>query len=76
MSIAGALKPGRSPLGDYFGRPGADPADGAYLMAGILQPASALRRTRRPRPGLAIGGSGRVTTDHRAGQARGREQDR
>ena len=38
--LAGALKPGSPPVGDYFGRPGADPADRAYLIAGILQPAS------------------------------------
>jgi hypothetical protein len=38
--------------------------------------AIALRRTRRPCPGLATGGSGRVRTGHRAGQARGRGQDR
>jgi hypothetical protein len=30
--------------------------------------AVALRRTRRPRPGLAIGGSGRVRTRHGAGR--------
>jgi hypothetical membrane protein len=38
--------------------------------------AVALHRTRRPRPGLAIGGSGRVRTGHRAGRSRGRGQDR
>jgi hypothetical protein len=38
--LAGALKPGRPPLGDYSGRPGADPADWAYLIADTLQPAS------------------------------------
>ena len=38
--LAGALKPGSPPVGDYFGRSGADPADRAYLIAGILQPAS------------------------------------
>src|SRR5438105_12295452 len=36
----GALQPGSPPVGDYFGRPGADRADRAYLIAGILQPAS------------------------------------
>jgi hypothetical membrane protein len=38
--LAAALRPGRPPVGDYFGRPGADPADRAYLIAGLLQPAS------------------------------------
>ena len=38
--LAGTLQPGRPPVGDYFGRPGADLLTGAYLMADFLQPAS------------------------------------
>jgi hypothetical protein len=38
--LAGALKPGSPPVGDYLGRPGDDPADRAYLIAGTLQTAS------------------------------------
>ena len=38
--LAGALKPGRPPVGDYSGRPGADLLTGAYLIADTLQPAS------------------------------------
>ena len=38
--MARALERRSLPVGDYFGRPGADLLTAAYLMAGILQPAS------------------------------------
>jgi hypothetical protein len=45
--LAGALQPDNPPVGDYFGRPGADPADRAPLIAGILQPAAAITTAGR-----------------------------
>src|SRR5438132_1628660 len=58
--LAGALQPGSPPVGDYFGRPGADRADRAYLSAGILQPgAHDDQRDGRPgrnRPWVMTGG--------------------
>ena len=37
--LASALKRGSPPVGNYSGRPGADPANQARLIAGILRPA-------------------------------------
>jgi hypothetical protein len=38
--LAGVLRRGSPPVGNCVGRPGADPADRAYAIAGVLQPAS------------------------------------
>jgi protein-disulfide isomerase len=53
--LAGALKPGSPPVGDYLGRPGSDPADrdlphGRHPPAGLLQP-GALDHQRDGRTG-------------------------
>jgi hypothetical protein len=69
--LAGALKPGRPPVGDHFGRTGADPADrglphGRHPPASLLQPgARDHQRDGRPGRNRPVGHDRRHCPDRR-----------
>jgi hypothetical protein len=69
--LAGALKPGHPPVGDHFGRPGADPADrglphGRHPPASLLQPGARYhQRDGRPGRNRPVGHDRRHCPDRR-----------